>query len=273
MFEAAVDCGGTRTKVVVASPEGERTFAFPSDGPATRQRISEALARADGVKPESLDRLVLTGGATAALGDAFPRGSVELVDEAAATARGGILSGAEPPAIIVSLGTGTGIVLAEPGGGGTRLLGSGVGGGTFLGLAELILGPRSIEEWGALAASGDAAACDLKVGDIVGGAAGDVPAEATAAHFGRLPDRAARNEADLVAGLLGLVVQNALRIALGELGRTGAQSVLLLGGLLAEPGLRRALEEGPLLQRFPVPIADDPAFAVARGALALARER
>lgn len=272
MVEAAIDCGGTRTKVIVVSTAGEKQFAFLSTRPVTPQGIDDLLAQSGVSDPAGLARLALTGGATGQLADAFEGRAVSIVDEADATARGGILAGAAAPAIIVCLGTGTGIVLADEDGRGSRLMGSGVGGGTFLGLAELLLGERPVAELGSLAASGDPAAYDLTVGDLVGGPAGEIPADATAAHFGRLPGPGERRDADLVAGLLAFVVQNALRIALGELARTGAQSLLLLGGLLAEEGLRRAVEEGPLLQRFPVPIAADPGFAVARGALAIARE-
>ena len=79
--------------------------------------------------------------------------------------------------------------------------------------------------------------------------------------------------ADQMAAIVGMVSQNAVRVALGEIGTHGASSLILLGGFLAEPGFRAAIEASPFFQRFPVPIAEMPQYAVVRGALAAARRR
>jgi type II pantothenate kinase len=274
MLEAAIDFGGTLTNIVVVADDGsERLVTIPSVTRPSLSDVEGALAAAGCPDARALDHLVVTGGRTAALAEALAGLPLIAVDEVDATAAGGVMAGAAMPAIVVSIGTGTAIVLAKADGTATRLLGSGIGGATVLGLARLLVGPAEVGEYGALAARGDTSACDLTVGDIVGGAAGPVPAEATAAHFGRIGRAATERprDEDILAGLVALVVQNAVRLALAELVTHGAASMVLIGGFLAEPGFRAAVDANPTLQRFPVPIAEQPGFAVVRGALCHAR--
>jgi type II pantothenate kinase len=275
MLEAAIDFGGTLTNVIVASGDGEtrRTRpSVPNPGPADVARL---LSEAGCPEPRKLSLLALTGGRSASLEVAWGDVPVLAIDEAEATACGGLLAGAVAPAIVVSLGTGTGIVLAREDGSFERLVGSGIGGGTAIGLARLLLGDQPIAAYGALAASGSLERCDLTVGDILGAGTGPVPADATAAHFGRIgvAGMPPPTEADQMAAVVGMVVQNAVRLALSEITAHGASSLILLGGFLAEPGFRAAIDAHPMLQRFSVPIAEVPEYAVVRGALAAARRR
>ncbi|MEO2169571.1 MAG: hypothetical protein ABGY42_15930, partial [bacterium] len=219
MLEAAIDFGGTLTNIVIVADGGsERLATIASVARPALADIEAALAAVGCSDAGALDHLVVTGGRTAALPAVLDGLRLVAVDEADATAAGGAMADVVLPSIVVSIGTGTAIVLAEEDGSATRLLGSGIGGGTVVGLAHLLVGPAEIEEYGRLAALGDTSVCDLTVGDIVGGAAGPVPAEATAVHFGRIgrsPDEE-QGPADILAGLVALVVQNAVRLALAE---------------------------------------------------------
>jgi type II pantothenate kinase len=273
MLEAAIDFGGTLTKVIVASGEDETRRTCPGMPNPDEASIAGLLREAGCASPQELDFLAVTGGRSARLALSWDDVSVVAIDEAEATASGGLLGGAVAPAIVVSIGTGTGIVLAREDGTFERLLGSGIGGGTVVGLARLLVGDQSIARYGALAASGSLDRCDLTVGDILGSGTGPVPADATAAHFGRigLAGMPVARREDQMAAIVGMVVQNAVRLAISEMTSHGASSLILLGGFLAEPGFRSVIDAHPMLQRFPVPIAEPPEYAVVRGALEAAR--
>lgn len=275
---AAIDFGGTTTDVVVRRADGsERAGAFPAvPRPSSRdveRVLAEVGAWAD-LAPGSIGRVGVTGGRSRELPAEIGGARVAAVDETEATAAAGLLGGdAATPAIVVSLGTGTGIVLADPPAPARRLVGSGVGGGTLLGLARLLLGTVDVGEIGRLAARGSAEGCDLTVGDILGGGTGPISAEATAAHFARVgrPGAALPSREDVAAALLNLIGQATLRLAFEAVASQRARSLVLVGHLLDVPGFRAAIFRIPGLGPKSVRIPAEPGFAVARGALALVR--
>lgn len=277
LWRAAVDFGGTLTDVVLRPPDGEGRedllAAFPSLGPVREGALEASLGRAlaeGGIEAGSLGLVAVTGGRSSALADRWCGIPVVRVQETCAIARGGLVSGARSPALVASLGTGTALVLAQEPDEPLHLVGSGIGGGTLLGLARLLLGTGDPVEVDRLASTGDPAVCDLLVGDILGGGIGDVPAEATAAHFGRLgrEPAIAANRADLAAALVNLVAQAVLRLAFEAALRHHARSILLVGHLLDVRSFRAVVERIPRLAPDFVAVARDPGFAVARGALA-----
>ncbi|MEW6273293.1 MAG: hypothetical protein AB1689_28780 [Thermodesulfobacteriota bacterium] len=273
MHSAAIDFGGTVTDLVLRRPgRSDVLLALPAASP--EPGIAEELlarlitASADGARA-SLDLIAVTGGRSWQLPDRLGATRVVKVDEPTATAIGGLQEAPPTPAIVVSLGTGTGIVLADPPSPPQRLVGSGIGGGTLLGLARMLLGTTDVARIGELSRRGDVSRCDLTVGDILGGGVGPVPAEATAAHFARLARDGARapRPEDLAAALINLIGQSALRLAFEAARFHAARSIVLLGHVLDVPGFRDAIERIPLLDRSYVRIVTEPGFAVARGAL------
>lgn len=273
MHSAAIDFGGTVTDLVLRrAGRTDVLLALPttSPEPAIAEQLLARLLSAAGETPDApIGVLAVTGGRSWQLPDTLGAARVVKVDEPTATAVGGLLEDAPSPAIVVSLGTGTGIVLADPPSPPQRLVGSGIGGGTLLGLAKLLLGTTDVASIGELAKRGDVARCDLTVGDILGGGIGPVPAEATAAHFARIAREGTvvpRPE-DLAAALINLIGQAALRLAFEAARFHQARAIVLLGHVLDVPGFRDAIERIPLLDRSYVRIVSEPGFAVARGAL------
>lgn len=273
MHSAAIDFGGTVTDLVLRRA-GQRDvlLALPTvvPDPAVAQQMIARLLDTAGEKPDAqLGVIAVTGGRSWQLPDTLGVARVVKVDEPTATAVGGLLEDAPSPAIVVSLGTGTGIVLADPPSAPQRLVGSGIGGGTLLGLSKLLLGTTDVVRIGELAMRGDVSRCDLTVGDILGGGIGPIPAEATAAHFARAAREGTvvpRPE-DVAAALINLIGQAALRLAFEAARFHQARSIVLLGHVLDVPGFRDAIERIPLLDRSYVRIVSEPGFAVARGAL------
>jgi type II pantothenate kinase len=273
VHSAAIDFGGTVTDLVLRRAGlDDVLLALPTAVPepaVAEQMIARLLSKAGEQPDVPLEVIAVTGGRSLQLPDQLGAARVVKVDESTATAVGGLLEDAPTPAIVVSLGTGTGIVLADPPSPPQRLVGSGIGGGTLLGLAKLLLGTTDVTRIGELARRGDLSRCDLTVGDILGGGVGPVPAEATAAHFAR----AAREGSvvpqpeDVAAALLNLIGQSVLRLAFEAARFHQARSIVLVGHVLDVPGFRDAIERIPLLDRSYVRIVSEPGFAVARGAL------
>lgn len=83
--------------------------------------------------------------------------------------RGGLYVSGYENAIIVSMGTGTAVVSAKNEAGRTvseYMGGTGVGGGTIVGLSKQILGISDIDHLISLAETGDIEKIDLRIGDI-----------------------------------------------------------------------------------------------------------
>ena len=273
---AAIDFGGTVTDVVLRREgQDDVLLARPAIGAPTPAAVRGLLAAAGAVPGSVPELIAVTGGRSAALPEEIDGIPVDRVAEPTAIAAGGLETGARTPSVVVSMGTGTAIVVATGPGEPRQLVGSGIGGGTLLGLARLLLGTTDVAEIGELSSRGRPSGCDLTVGDLLGGGIGPVPAEATASHFARV-GRAAEalpSREDMAAALTNLVSQAILRLAFEAAIGNAARSIVLLGHLLDVPGFRESIERVPRLDRSFLRIAEAPGFAVARGALAVALAR
>ncbi len=220
-----VDAGATLCKVVRRTDALE-TRAFDSRDLDSVHRTIEAW------KPE---QLAATGGRAGKLGAAVGGTPVARIPEFQAWASGAPiladLEGIELPDryLLVSLGTGTSILLIENGES-RRVGGSALGGGSLLGLGRLLLAVDSFDEITSLAARGDRRRVDLLVGDIYQGAGElPLPADMNAASFAKL---ASREPADVAHALVGLVGENTALIC-GQLAvALQAKAVLYCGSTL-----------------------------------------
>ena len=107
--------------------------------------------------------------------------------------------------IVVSMGTGTSLVLCD--GNEVRHIGGiGIGGGTLSGLSRLLLQTDNINEIIALANKGDISRINLQIKDISTSPLPGLPMYATASLFANAQDNASRE--DIALGLIGLVLQS-----------------------------------------------------------------
>ncbi|MDI9498126.1 MAG: pantothenate kinase [Bacillota bacterium] len=206
-----LDIGGSTTKIVaVEAGVLSAAHLVRADDPVTSAygALGRFLNRSDGLVPE-ISRIMLTGVGQNAIAGEILNITACRVDEMEAIGRGGLaLSGCER-AVVVSMGTGTAVVRAvnssSTGTGVCRLFGSGVGGGTLLGLSRSLLGTRDFVRLEELAAAGNLHEVDLTVGDIAGRAIAGLAHDVTASNFGRI-ENDCRPE-DLAIGILNLVFQ------------------------------------------------------------------
>ncbi|MDI9471070.1 MAG: pantothenate kinase [Bacillota bacterium] len=206
-----LDIGGSTTKIV-AVEKGAISAAHlvRADDPVTSAygALGRFLNRFDGMTPE-IARIMLTGVGQGVIADEILNIPACPVDEMEAIGRGGLALADRERAVVVSMGTGTAVVWAEQTSPTStavkRLFGSGVGGGTLLGLSRSLLGTRDFLRLEELAAAGNLHEVDLTVGDIAGRAIAGLASDITASNFGRVHD-ACRPE-DLAIGILNLVFQ------------------------------------------------------------------
>ena len=124
------------------------------------------------------------------------------VDELQAVAAGAAFLSGKKRFIAANVGTGTPIIFVN-GKKFEHLGGTGVGGGTLAGLANLLLDEK-VENLEALAKYGKSS-LDLTVFDIVGSGIGIIPANATASNFARARRTRSPAREDLALSLLKLV--------------------------------------------------------------------
>jgi len=153
MFTVGIDVGGSTTKIVgynendgMFSPiQVKANDAVASIYGAFGKFISECKLSID-----DISKVIITGVGSAYINDSIYNLPTFRVNEFTAIGLGGLrISGLES-AVIVSMGTGTAFVKAT----GTEIVrigGSGVGGGTILGLAALMLKKHDIDAVIALA--------------------------------------------------------------------------------------------------------------------------
>jgi type II pantothenate kinase len=266
-----VDVGATLAKLVTRAGDGPLRFRFvPS------QAIERAAREVERLGP---DRLGLTGAGAPELArllglDTTPLNEFDAwrVGARALLARQGVPLGERD--LVVSLGTGTSVLLVEPQGA-TRVGGTALGGGTLLGLGAALAGTADFEELVTLAAEGDRRNVDLLVSDIYRSGTLPLPGDLNASSFaklgrGRWDEPADRR--DLAHALMGLVGENVALICGGLAALTQAKRVVFGGATLRNnAALREILAELIATWGREVIFLKDGEFAGAVGALELAQ--
>ena len=185
------------------------------------------------------------------------------VDEFLAIGMGGLFLSKLDRAIIVSMGTGTAYVMADKDKA-YHLGGTGVGGGTLLGLSSRMLNIRDFNDIIDMAKGGDLKHVDLTIADISHDNVGELTGDATASNFGKIIDRA--TNADIALGIINLVFQTIGMMAIFASRNEKVKDVVLTGNLANVPQARKIFDE--LTQLFGVyfHIPDHAEFATAAGA-------
>lgn len=263
-----IDTGGTLTKLAYINQEGELTLeVFPSN---EMKRVKEWIER----HPQ-VDEIGVTGGRTEQLRDVLKTmKSIQYIVEFEATLKGvRYLLEKEghqiDKSIITNIGTGTSIHYMD-GESHSRVSGTGIGGGTLVGLAGLLTGITSFEEITTLAAKGDRSAIDLLVKDIFQGMESPIDGSLTASNFGkvgitRLVEHPIENVLATVQGLVGEVITT-LSIQLAE--ERDAKYIVYIGSTLTDnENLQKVISHYTILKKHTPIFLKDCGFSGAVGAL------
>jgi type II pantothenate kinase len=149
---------------------------------------------------KGISETVITGGKAST----FKIKNVRFVNELEAMCKGAISLAKESKGLVVNSGTGTSITYFD----GKKVIhegGTGLGGGTVLGLSKLLLKEQKFEKIENLAKNGSLTNIDLQVGDIVGEGIGILPSNITASNFGKLESI---QDEDLALGIINIVAEN-----------------------------------------------------------------
>lgn len=143
---------------------------------------------------------------------------------------GGLYLSGLDRAVIVSCGTGTALVYASRDAEPKYLGGTGVGGGTLVGLSKKMLGMDNVAHISELAREGDISKIDLKISDIskseIVSAFDDIM---TASNFGSVSDLATK--ADIALGIINMVFETIGMMAIFAARNYETRDVVLTGNL------------------------------------------
>ncbi len=234
-----IDVGGSTTKIV--------GFRHEADGTSTL--ITPQLVRAtdpvtsvygafgkftteNNLLLSDIDCVMMTGVGSAGIDKPIYNLPCRRVEEFRAIGLGGLYLSKLEKAIVVSMGTGTALVCAKNGEQMQYLGGTGVGGGTLVGLSKLLLKMDSISHIQSLAKEGDLSKIDLRIGDMMR-ESGAMPAEMTAANFGNVSDLA--DKADIALGLINMIFETAAMIAIFAARAHDIRDIVLTGNLSTDP--------------------------------------
>ena len=265
-----IDVGGSTTKIVGYRKDRSLLAVqrVVAKDPVTS--VYGALGRfisENGLQLSQVEHIVLTGvGASHFEGDLYGIPTTKAVEFEAIGLGGLELSGKEH-ALVVSLGTGTAFVEASRTAGSKHIGGSGVGGGTLLGLCERLAQTSSFDTVLQLAGKGDLHKVDLTIGDISTSDVGNMNADVTAANFGKLADDAAPE--DLVAGVVNMVFQTIGMLAVFALRESTTKDVVLTGTLTVMPEIREVFSTLEALHPVKFILPENSVFATAIGAALL----
>jgi type II pantothenate kinase len=268
---AAIDFGISNTDAIALVAGEWRRWTTPSDGPPDQALVERVLAQGQ-LRLDALNALHVTGGRHKALLPQLGACRVIPVAEVSAIGRGGVAlaSGAAnthiTDALIVSAGSGTAVIAARDGTF-THSTGTGVGGGTLLGLGRLLLGttdPTVIDE---MALRGDPNGADLALRDVVTGPIGTLPPDATAVNFGRIAKQMAPAEPnDLAAALVTLVGQVIAVTAVNAARAERLPHIVMIGHLADMQSFRNAVALVSSYYATPITLPEHAGFGTALGA-------
>jgi type II pantothenate kinase len=274
---AAIDFGISNTDAVACRDGEWKRWTRPSEGRPDADLVRAVLA-AGGIELAPLQRLAVTGGQHKLLPERIDGCPLIAVNEVTAIGRGGqALAGLamedDAPLLVVSAGSGTAVVAAQ-GDAYAHVTGTAVGGGTLLGLSRLLLHTVDHDEIDALARRGDPNGADLSLGDVVTGPIGNLPADATAANFGRLArEDVAVSREDLAAALVTMVGQTIALVAINAARAHAAERgldtvrIVIIGHLIDMVSMRGVVGRVGELYGVPIVLPTDSGYGTALGAL------
>lgn len=232
-----IDVGGSTTKICGLRLDGGELITpqlvKASDPLASIYGAFGKFTSENGIDLSEVDKVMITGVGSSFLTRPLYGLPTVPVAEFKAIGLGGLYNSGFDRAIVVSMGTGTAIVMAEDGKT-TYLGGTGVGGGTLMGLSKKLLSMDSIENVIKLAQSGDLSKVDLRVGDITKkDILPGMPAHTTASNLGRISDLATR--ADIAMGVINLVFETIGMVAIFAARQYKISDIVLTGTLTNIP--------------------------------------
>ena len=179
---------------------------------------------------DDISKVMVTGAGSSYLSKPIYNLNCQTIEEFDSIGLGGLYLSGLDEAIITSCGTGTALVYAKKGARPKYLGGTGVGGGTLVGLSKKILSMDTVEHISELAKGGSLDKVDLKISDII--KTDIVPGFSdtmTASNFGSISDLATRE--DIALGIINMVFETIGMISIFAARNYGIKDVILTGNV------------------------------------------
>lgn len=260
-----LDVGGSTTKIVGMKDKQlvARCVVKAADPVTSAFGALGRLIDENKLTISDIDQINITG-----VGSAFPTGPLlgiktVVVTEFLATGLGGLFLSGLDKAVVVSMGTGTAYLDASYKQV-RHIIGSGVGGGTILGLCNSILNvddPRRLSD---IAEEGELNNVDLTIADISKSEIPGLPMHVTASNFGKVADDLSKE--DKAAGIFNLVYQSIGTMSVLSARTVGCKDIVFTGQLTALKQCKEIFESFSGLYDVNFCVPDDAVFATAVGA-------
>lgn len=231
-----IDVGGSTTKIVgFKVEEGGKELIKPqfvraNDPVTATYGAFGKFTDENRIDISKIDKVMMTG-----VGSSYVKRDLYGIDcsreeEFNCIGLGGLYLSGLDNALVVSMGTGTALVHASKSGGMNYLGGTGVGGGTLVGLSKLLVNAESIEHIEEYASDGELANIDLRIKDITAkDSHSRLSADLTASNFGNVSDIASKN--DVALGILNMVYETIGMVSVFAARQCGVSDIVLTGNL------------------------------------------
>ena len=235
-----IDIGGSTTKIVgIKKNESgveliEPMFVRANDAVTSVYGAFGKFTLENGLGLSDIDKVLMTGVGSSFIKEPIYSLACENVSEFKSVGLGGLYLSGLDEAIVVSMGTGTALIHAKRDGEKTvtsYLGGTGVGGGTLLGLSKRMIGVDTVDHFELLCAGGDLSNVDLRIKDISADKKFQINEEITASNFGKLSDIATAE--DVALGIANMVAETIAMLAVFAARSYGVNTVVLTGNLTA----------------------------------------
>jgi type II pantothenate kinase len=244
-----IDIGSTITKAVSIEKGGviRKVKTKAMDAVTSATGAFGKMLVENGIRLADIEQIRITGAGSSKINDDIFGIPTEKIDEVTAIGVGGLFlahneAGLSPekPIIITNIGTGT--ILIEAGKDKiAHLGGSGVGGGTILGLSKRLISLSAFNDIMEAAKDGNRKPVDLLVEDIMESDISFLSRESTAANFGKMLDTA-KNE-DIALAILTLVFEVIGMLSVFAARGKHIDNVLITGSGSDNPIGKRSLDE------------------------------
>lgn len=257
-----IDIGGSTTKIVGFRRENGKSelidpiFVRATDAITSVYGAFGKFTMQNGLELSDIDRVLMTGVGASFINKPIYSLNCKTVSEFESVGLGGLYLSGLDEAIVVSMGTGTALIHAKKVDGKTQtayLGGTGVGGGTLLGLSRKMIGVDNVEHLEQLCAEGNLDNVNLKIKDISGDKTFQISSEITASNFGKLSDIASNN--DIALGIANMVAETIAMLAVFAARNFKVKTVVLTGNLTALKSITQVFEglEASFGVRFIIP--------------------
>lgn len=263
-IKVGLDIGGSTTKIV-GMQDGKiiaREIVKAADPVTSAFGAVGKLINDHSISVNDIEQINITG-----VGSGYPQAPIfgiktVVVEEFKATGLGGLYLSGLDHAVVVSMGTGTAYLEATKDSV-RHIIGSGVGGGTLVGLGMALTGTADAVKLSDMATSGDILKCDLTIGDITKNGVTGLPMNVTASNFGKAADDLSRE--DKMAGVFNLVYQAVGTVAVMASRQCNLKDVVFTGQLTDLKECQQYLLPFEDLYGVNMIIPEDAVFATALG--------